>query len=269
MLILSSEDRTDSAHIESVVNSSCQQCESNSFSRIAKTWWQRTLNVVAPLHHYQCDNCGQTWLQIQSLLRPALVSLMLFAAILLVWPTTRINDGQPVTELRFLQSGVTGSAESTPANPATVYDVQNVVYLGEDSTDEEVPDIASTGIITALPQEPGSSDKAAPPVMHDVNASIMMVDSSRFTIQLSSSGSWREADQMMVLLSRRYGLQDNFYVYRSQANGKLLFPLLYGKFDSAEEAVQAINSLPEHLKSRKPFVRKFATVQRMLTQFSG
>ncbi|MEM7457238.1 MAG: hypothetical protein AAF456_23045 [Planctomycetota bacterium] len=101
-------------------------------------------------------------------------------------------------------------------------------------------------------------------VQQNVFTGLMSEDAGKFTLQVASSFSWREADQMMVVLAERYELNRPFFVYRSTAQSEPLFPLLYGVFDSAYQAEQEILTLPPALRDKAPFVRQFGTIQRQL-----
>jgi len=84
----------------------------------------------------------------------------------------------------------------------------------------------------------------------------------KFTIQLIS-GSDKNA---VEAYARKNGLTGTHAIGSYEVKGKRWYALVYKVFDSGREARQALSELPEDIKKRSPWVRKFQELQSTITR---
>ena len=168
-------------------------------------------------------------------------------------PVKKLDQLKTVVSLDELQLE-TEQPENTPEKINLLAQDSSLISIQENTVLEQTQ--KKTASEAFDPQQEGAQVAATQDLM-DMNP-------ERYTIQLASSFSWREADRMMVILAEKYGLSEPFFVYRSMQQDTPLFPLLYGDFATFESAEKQIITLPEGIKQKKPFVRKFGTIQNHL-----
>jgi septal ring-binding cell division protein DamX len=61
---------------------------------------------------------------------------------------------------------------------------------------------------------------------------------------------------------RRQLEMDNIYLYRMQQNNSVYTVILYGVFTQRTDALNALNSLPEEIKTNQPYLRTLAGVKK-------
>jgi DamX protein len=52
--------------------------------------------------------------------------------------------------------------------------------------------------------------------------------------------------------------------YKTTYKGGIWYPLLYGIYPSAEQAREAINTLPESIRAKNPWIRRLSAIQRAI-----
>ncbi|MDZ4098600.1 MAG: SPOR domain-containing protein, partial [Methylophilaceae bacterium] len=77
---------------------------------------------------------------------------------------------------------------------------------------------------------------------------------STVSIQLMGSGNDDQLRTQLESLASKVEI-DNIYVYRTQVNNNPFLTVLYGSYESRQEALVAMRSLPESLRSYKPHLR--------------
>ena len=93
---------------------------------------------------------------------------------------------------------------------------------------------------------------------------ILAMNPNFYTIQVSSSSSIRAAEGLIDSLVSQNDLAHPFFVYLSPAQSTKWYPVLYGYFESSDEAEKIKHSLPNRLRRKKPLVRRFLTIQRII-----
>ena len=83
-----------------------------------------------------------------------------------------------------------------------------------------------------------------------------------YTAQIGSSTS----EQGIKSFLSNPGLQETRAYVRVFVKEAYRYSALYGSFDSYSAAEQAVAQLPAEIKATKPWIRKFKTVQSLLTQ---
>ncbi|MGB0867916.1 MAG: SPOR domain-containing protein, partial [Granulosicoccaceae bacterium] len=85
-------------------------------------------------------------------------------------------------------------------------------------------------------------------------------DPKRFTAQMSAG--WNERDLRLFATSN--GMTNKTAIYRTERDGKGWFSLVHGDFASPAEAREAIAKLPEVWRKNEPWIRSFASVQKLI-----
>ncbi len=82
-----------------------------------------------------------------------------------------------------------------------------------------------------------------------------------YTLQLASG-----PDQSAIIrFMNAYNLtSDGAYFAKSYASGATRYTAIYGVYSSLTEAEDALNALPESLKTSKPWIRKFGIIQKQI-----
>ncbi|MGB6977160.1 MAG: SPOR domain-containing protein, partial [Gammaproteobacteria bacterium] len=89
---------------------------------------------------------------------------------------------------------------------------------------------------------------------------LLTAPSSNYTLQLLDVRHEEDA----ISFIRKHNLQDRVSYYCAYRNGRPMYIVVYGQFDSSKEAHAAIRTLPEKVQQLKPWVKSLAKVQRDL-----
>lgn len=92
---------------------------------------------------------------------------------------------------------------------------------------------------------------------------LLAQDPANHTIQLLSSQNERAMDY----LYEHATLNEQMAYYASRRHGAIWYTLVYGSFDTAEQAHDALAALPDELQRTKPWVRGFAGIQDAIQDF--
>lgn len=115
-------------------------------------------------------------------------------------------------------------------------------------------------VTTALPRAADPSGSLLEQRLHSAGVWIMNQPDDVYTIQILS-----EADAEFLKLYLRSLPKavdtDRIFVYRSSANAKPLFTVVFGEFPSPREAMEAIGGLPPELTRYLPYPRSFKVVR--------
>ena len=240
----------------------CVRCDARSVSRSKNAGIWIVLQWIWPSVRCRCQRCKHEFRALLSWYRPAAIGLILSVITFHFFPVQvftpppvkKLDQLKTVVSLDEIQQEIEEEAERASENTSLLAQDSQLIPILETSNN-----LKSNRINT---EEPDLQREAGTRVA--ATRDLMDMNPNRYTIQLASSFSWREADQMMVILAEKYGLNEPFFVYRSMQKETPLFPLLYGDFATFESAEQQILTLPEGIKQKKPFVRKFGTIQNHL-----
>lgn len=85
---------------------------------------------------------------------------------------------------------------------------------------------------------------------------------THYTIQLVGVRN----EQSLLTFIEQYArpMQQPLAYYRTTYKGGVWYPLLYGIYPSAEKARQAINTLPEPIRAKNPWIRRLSAIQRAI-----
>ena len=239
----------------------CERCDARSVSRSKNTGIWVVLQWIWPSVRCRCQRCKHEFRALLSWHRPAAIGIVVAVITFHFFPV-QVFTPPPVKKLDQLKT-VVSLNETQQEIEEEEKAAQNANLLAQESllvTIQEKPNNLKSNRTSS--EEAGVQKEQGGQVA--ATRDLMDMNPNRYTIQLASSFSWREADQMMVILAEKYGLNEPFFVYRSMQKETPLFPLLYGDFATFESAEQQILTLPEGIKQKKPFVRKFGTIQNHL-----
>jgi outer membrane protein assembly factor BamD len=109
-------------------------------------------------------------------------------------------------------------------------------------------------------QTPTDGDSASSAVVEPQReAWILGQDPKRYTIQLSTLS--REA--VLRSFIRRHRLETTAY-FQTKVSGQRRYSLLYGTFDTLDDARAAAEKLPAELRRERPWIRRMADVQALI-----
>jgi septal ring-binding cell division protein DamX len=83
---------------------------------------------------------------------------------------------------------------------------------------------------------------------------------NNFTIQLIVLSD----ESALQLFINDNNLQGNAIYYQTQKNGKSLYVLIHGSFESYDMAKETADALPSKLKVAEPWIRKLSKIQKLL-----
>ncbi len=89
---------------------------------------------------------------------------------------------------------------------------------------------------------------------------VLRQNSNSYTFQLM--GSWDE--KKVVDFIDKYGLSGDMAIFQSMRNGQTWYALIYGVFESKDQALQASDAWPEKLKGLPKWLRRFDSVQQQI-----
>ncbi len=81
-----------------------------------------------------------------------------------------------------------------------------------------------------------------------------------YTFQLM--GSWDE--KKVVDFIEKYGVSGDVAIFQSMRNGQTWYALIYGVFESKDQALQASDAWPEKLRGLPKWLRRFDSVQQQI-----
>ncbi len=83
-----------------------------------------------------------------------------------------------------------------------------------------------------------------------------------FTLQLLAGTEKRSIEEFL----RRHGPADGAVYFRTKRNGKDWYALIYNSYRSKAEALAALKRLPSAWRKHRPWMRRFASIQKELAQ---
>ena len=87
-------------------------------------------------------------------------------------------------------------------------------------------------------------------------------NSNNYTIQLIALSS----EERILKYTQKYNLESKTVYFKAMRDGKLLYILISGSYDDRRSAQQAGEQLFQTIQEGKPWIRKFSTLQEMITQ---
>ena len=78
----------------------------------------------------------------------------------------------------------------------------------------------------------------------------------KFTIQLVLMDSWAESKvEKFIDRAARSLERNNIYVYQANIGGKKVYSILYGEYETRQQAVAQLKQLPDRLRRNSPYLR--------------
>lgn len=103
-----------------------------------------------------------------------------------------------------------------------------------------------------------------PPIgqVGDSEAWLWSQDPRRYTVQLLGGRNDKSIQQFI----RKYNLKDKAMYFHTKHNQRNWYALVYGTYNTRNEALQAIKSLPAAIQKTSPWPRSFASIHKDLDQ---
>ena len=92
------------------------------------------------------------------------------------------------------------------------------------------------------------------------NEGILLRNPRHFTMQLVAGPSLNAVRKF----ADRYAVTDESAVYELDRDGQASFALIYRDYATRDEALAALEALPEELKARKPWLRRLSSIQKSI-----
>jgi len=192
-------------------------------------------------------------------------------------PATNIQHNSETTQEMTPQEPVAASTEAGTATDTTTDTPSRDSVTGDTDSNKQT---AQTGQITPQPtntdKTAASEQKPQPakPEPSKLPATLLQLgemglrdanwllaqNSTHWTIQLLGA---REPETLLVF-AQRHQLGDQAAWYKTWLSSKPYYVLVYGSYASRDAARAQINQLPDGLRSAKPWVKSFDSVQKTI-----
>jgi len=151
-------------------------------------------------------------------------------------PTTNpTQHPTPPTAEKLRSARKTAQNSTSPAQPVAQPSVKLTTVLIAPTASQQLPNLDQQRLLNANPQH--------------------------FTLQLMLASEVQNIDKLI----KRFGLAEQSYRYAKLVDGQRRYCLLYGNFNTYEQASAAIRKLPDGLKKLGPWRRRFSAVQTELS----
>ncbi|MFO6424507.1 AAA family ATPase [Motilimonas sp. KMU-193] len=166
------------------------------------------------------------------------------------------------------------SPEQMTADNVTVNSVAQLnQVLNQPIATEQQPDIESESgeqpsadvdtspePATAMTTEPSVEPESAPDVGFQLTsvAELKQIPSSAFSLQLAAVSSL----PVLKAFVKEHGIEQSATYFKISRKGKTAYLVIYGQYKSRREAMNAINTLPTHLRTLKPWAKGYKQIQQ-------
>ncbi|MBV53166.1 MAG: hypothetical protein CL816_03760 [Coxiellaceae bacterium] len=173
----------------------------------------------------------------------------------MLWIQRAASQGEPLAQQaqHLLKSG----EASIAAQNATVSHPQSVVSSASVVASSSAPDPRLT---SSYPSQNASLKTAS--INSSLNSNIMIKRPNNYTVQLMGSYDRRAIQRFVDQAS----LGNNAVIYEASFHGKPWFTLIYGDYQSAKAAKEAIAVMSSNLRELHPWVKSFKSIQDEIKQ---
>jgi len=160
------------------------------------------------------------------------------------------------------KKSVTSEVESKPLLPASSPNIETLPEKALSTPEKEIPTkvIASSNTVI-------EKTKPIHPALEQLNSMglhdadwLLKQKNTDWTLQLLGA---REAETLLIF-SRQHSLTNNAAWYKTWLKGKPYYVLVYGNYANRDLARDAIITLPEKLRSIKPWAKSIKSVQQSI-----
>jgi DamX protein len=179
---------------------------------------------------------------------------------------SELNASRPVEELFATESSFAGETTKLDTEEQGREELEAliaelpVVESDAVASQVETEEIANTNIQQDY-DEVLTSPKAID--IKEINNSqewVLQQDSNYYTFQMM--GSWDE--EKVIDFIEKYELTGDVAIFKSKRSGRSWYALIYGVFESKDEALQASNAWSATLKTLPKWLRRFDSVQKQI-----